>query len=183
MWTDPEVEGLQVLIPWMFLIVWASMGNLICGARSPNKTAGLDEFPYHICMPRFLWRTVEFFKVFFFLFSPPLLEHLENSAVHFSNYISQAALNSKKHRDLLMDLVSEFGWRTMIAVFHVLPFCDTKSHRLLFPDTRRSITGLNEKVSFQSSWPHYYCRNKIKQNPESSASDINPGLIQDQEIR
>ena len=66
MWTDPEVEGLQVLIPWMFLIVWASMGNLICGARSPNKTAGLDEFPYHICMPRFLWRTVEFFKVFFF---------------------------------------------------------------------------------------------------------------------
>ena len=166
----------------MFLVVWASMGNLIVELDFPTRQAGLEEFQYHICVPRFLWRTVEFSN-FFFLFSHPLLEHLENSAVHFSNYISQAVLNSKKHQDLLMDLVSEFGWRTMIAVSQVLPFCDTKSHRFLFPDTRRSITGLHEKVSFQSSWPHYYCGNKIKQTPESSASDINPGLIQDQEIR
>lgn len=158
------------------------MGNLICGAGSPNKTAGLDKFQYHICVPRFFVKDSWIFKLFF-LFSHPLLEHLENSAVQFSNYISQAALNSKKHQDLLMDLVSEFGWRTMIAVFQVLPFCDTKSHRFLFPETRRSSTGLHEKVSFQSSWPHYYCGNKTKQNPESSTSDINPGLIQDQEIR
>lgn len=40
------------------------MGNLICGAGSPNKTAGLDKFQYHICVPRFLWRTVEFSNFF-----------------------------------------------------------------------------------------------------------------------
>lgn len=106
---------------------------------------------FHICMPRFLWRTVEFSKFFSLLSSTAGTSGKLSSAffkLHFTG-----CLEFKKHTEMRWILFQSLGEGLWSLYSMCSPFCDTKSHRLLFPDTRRSITGLNERSLFKALKP------------------------------